>query len=72
MGFVAVTTGAKLDAQSRDLTEARVAIDSIRALVPVIDGVVPPDVTRDLSQLVTNLQLAYASAADEQGAGTDS
>jgi hypothetical protein len=56
---------AKLDAQSRDLTEARVAIDAIRALVPVLDGVAPPDVTRDLQQLVTNLQLAFASAADE-------
>ena len=56
---------AKLDAQSRDLTEARVAIDAVRALVPVLEGVVPPDVTRDLQQLVTNLQLAFASAADE-------
>jgi hypothetical protein len=56
---------AKLDAQSRDLTEARVAIDAIRALVPVLDGVAPAEVTRDLQQLVTNLQLAFASAADE-------
>ena len=56
---------AKLDAQSRDLIEARVAIDAIRALVPVLDGVAPPEVTRDLQQLVTNLQLAFASAADE-------
>jgi hypothetical protein len=55
---------AKLDPELRDLTEARVAIDAIRALVPVLDGVAPADVTRDLQQLVTNLQLAYASAAD--------
>ncbi len=60
---------AKLDAQSRDLTEGRVAIDAIRALVPVLDGVVPPEVTRDLQQLVTNLQLAFASAADEGASG---
>jgi hypothetical protein len=56
---------AKLDAQSRDLTEARVAIDAIRALVPVLDGVAPPELMRDLQQLVSNLQLAFASAADE-------
>jgi hypothetical protein len=56
---------AKLDKDLRDLTEARVAIDAIRALVPVLEGVAPADVTRDLQQLVTNLQLAYASAADE-------
>ena len=56
---------AKLDPELRDLTEARVAIDAIRALVPVLEGVAPPEVSRDLQQLVTNLQLAYASAADE-------
>jgi hypothetical protein len=56
---------AKLDPASRDLVEARVAIDAIRALLPVIEGVVPADVTRDLQQLVTNLQLAYAGAAGE-------
>jgi Domain of unknown function (DUF1844) len=56
---------AKLEPASRDLTEARVAIDAIRALLPVIDGIVPADVTRDLQQLVTNLQLAYAGAADD-------
>ena len=60
---------AKLDAESRDLTEARVAIDAIRALVPVLDGVAPPELTRDLQQLVTNLQLAFASAADESAPG---
>lgn len=58
----------KLDAQSRDLTEARVAIDAIRALVPVLEGVVPAEVTRDLQQLCMNLQLAFASAADESAA----
>ena len=55
---------AKLDPELRDLTEARVAIDAIRALVPVLDGVAPADVTRDLQQLVSNLQLAYAGAVD--------
>ena len=56
---------AKLDPELRDLTEARIAIDAIRALVPVLEPVAPPELTRDLQQLVTNLQLAYASAADE-------
>ena len=36
---------AKLDPELRDLTEARVAIDAIRALVPVLEGVAPPEVT---------------------------
>jgi hypothetical protein len=55
---------AQMVKELRDLTEARVAIDAIRALVPVLDGVAPPEVTRDLQQLVTNLQLAYAGAVD--------
>jgi hypothetical protein len=60
---------AKLDKELRDLTEARVAIDAIRALVPVLEGGAPADVSRDLQQLVTNLQLAYATAADEAPGG---
>jgi hypothetical protein len=56
---------AKLDPAARDVVEARVAIDAIRALLPVIADTVPADVTRDLQQLVTNLQLAYAAAVDE-------
>jgi hypothetical protein len=59
---------AKLDPELRDLTEARVAIDAIRALVPVLDGVAAADVTRDLQQLVSNLQLAYAAAVDAASA----
>jgi hypothetical protein len=69
MPTLAQVAWAKLDAQSRDLTEARVAIDAIRALVPVLDGVASAEVTRDLQQLVTNLQLAFASAADESAGG---
>lgn len=55
----------KLDPESRDMEEARVAIDAIRALLPVIEGSLDPDAKRDLGQLVTNLQLAYASAVDD-------
>ena len=66
---------AKLDPAALDLAEARVAIDAIRALLSVIEGAVPPDVTRDLQQLVANLQLAYAGAADQapppESAGDD-
>jgi hypothetical protein len=55
---------AKLDPAARDLPEARVAVDAIRALLPVIEDAIPAEVTRDLQQLVTNLQLAYAGAVD--------
>ena len=54
---------AKLEETSRDLEQARVAIDAIRALLPLIEPHIPEELTRDLGQMVTNLQLAYASAA---------
>jgi hypothetical protein len=54
---------AKLAPDTRDLEQARIAIEALRALVPVLEGVVSADVTRDLNQVVANLQLAYASAA---------
>ena len=59
---------AKLDPASRDLAQARLAIEGMRALVGVLEGAVPDDAIRDLRQVVGNLQLAYATAAGEQQA----
>ena len=56
---------AKLDPAGRDLEQAKLAIDSLTALVPVLEGSVPEDVLRDFSQVTANLQLAYAKAVEE-------
>jgi hypothetical protein len=53
----------KLSEDDRDLDQAKLAIDSLRALLPVLEGVVPDDVMRDFRQVTSNLQLAYADAA---------
>jgi hypothetical protein len=53
----------KLGEEGRDLEQARLAIDSLRALVPALEGAVPAEVIRDFNQMVANLQLAYAKAA---------
>ena len=58
---------AKLDPAGRDLEQAKLAIESLRALVPVLEGSVPEDVVRDFNQVTANLQLAYAKAAEEPG-----
>jgi hypothetical protein len=56
----------RLSAQARDLEQARLAIESLRALEPVLrDGGVDEAVLRDLEQARTNLQLAYAKAVSE-------
>jgi hypothetical protein len=56
---------AKLEPGHRDLEQARQAIESLKALTPVLEGAVPEQTTKDFQQLVANLQLAYASAAKE-------
>jgi len=53
----------KLSDEDRDLDQARLAIEALRALVPVLDGSVPEDVVRDFRQVTSNLQLAYGEAA---------
>jgi hypothetical protein len=55
----------KLERETRDLDQARLAVESLRALVPVLDGFVPDDAVRDFNQMVANLQLAYAKAVAE-------
>lgn len=49
----------KLAPETRDLDDARLAIDTLRALVDLV----PHDQRADIQQVVTNLQLAYADAA---------
>jgi predicted nucleic acid-binding protein len=53
----------KLSDEDRDLDQARLAIEALRALVPVLEGTVGDDVLRDFKQVTSNLQLAYADAA---------
>jgi biotin carboxylase len=56
----------RVSAEARDLAQARLAIESLRALEPVLrEGGVEEALVRDLEQARTNLQLAYAKAASE-------
>ncbi|MBW8741380.1 MAG: hypothetical protein ACJ747_00870 [Gaiellaceae bacterium] len=52
----------RLSAEDRDVEQARLAIESLRAVLPVLEGSVPEDVIRDFRQVTANLQLAYADA----------
>jgi hypothetical protein len=49
----------------RDLEQSRLAIETMRALTPVLEQVVPPELIRDFGSSVASLQLAYAKAAAE-------
>jgi hypothetical protein len=49
----------KLAPETRDLADAQLAIDALRALLPLL-----PEAERgSIQQVVSNLQLAYADAA---------
>ena len=52
----------RLSEEHRDLDQVRLAIEALRALVPVLSGSLPPELLRDFEQVTANLQLAYASA----------
>jgi predicted nucleic acid-binding protein len=52
----------KLSEEDRDLDQARLAIEALRALLPVLQGSASDDVLRDFKQVTANLQLAYADA----------
>ena len=62
----------RVSADARDLGEVKLAIESLRALEPVLrEAGVDEAVVRDLEQARTNLQLAYASAVAEESPGGD-
>ena len=50
----------RLSEEDRDLDQARLAIEALRAVVPLLKGTVPEQVSKDFEQMVANMQLAYA------------
>ena len=57
----------KLSDEDRDLDQARLSIEALSALLPVLEGAVGEDVIRDFKQVTANLQLAYADAVKGDG-----
>jgi hypothetical protein len=53
----------------RDLQQAKLAIDTMTALTPVLENVVPEELLQDFTQSVASLQLAYAKAVGERADG---
>ena len=53
----------RLSDESRDLDQARLAIEALRALLPVLEEAAGEELVRDFKQVTANLQLAYADAA---------
>jgi hypothetical protein len=56
----------RLTPEGRDLEQARLGIEALRVLVPVLEGSVPEEALRDFQQVLANLQLAYGAAVAEE------
>jgi predicted nucleic acid-binding protein len=61
----------KLAGEERDLAQARLAIETLRALVPVLESELGEEAVRDFKQVTANLQLAYADAAKSSSEGQE-
>jgi len=59
----------KLGANERD--QARLAIDALAALLPLLEGHADEQLLRDLKQLLANLRLAFVSGGDAADAAPD-
>ena len=52
----------RISEEERDLDQARLAIEALRALLQVLEGSAAEELIRDFKQVTANLQLAYADA----------
>ena len=59
-------------AEDRDLDQARLAIESMDALTPVLERFVDDQLIKDFRASVSSLKLAYAQAASDESAGAES
>ena len=62
---------SRLGSENRDLEQAQLAIEAMRALVPVLEGSVGAEVVSDFNQVTANMQLAYAKAVSDSGGASD-
>ena len=56
-------------AGERDLEQTSLAIETMSALVPVLEEILPEDLVDGFEEQVANLQLAYAKAVKESRGG---
>lgn len=49
----------------RDLDQSRLAIETLRAVTPVLEQVVPAELAQQFQESVASLQLAYAKAVSQ-------
>jgi hypothetical protein len=53
--------------EERDLPQTALAIETMKALVPVLEDFLPQELVASFEDQIANLQLAYAKAVKESG-----
>ena len=56
----------------RDLGQTALAIETMQALIPVLEDFLPEELVKGFEDQIANLQLAYAKAAQEPTGDADS
>ena len=56
----------RVSGEAKDLEQVKLAIESLKALVPVLEGSIPEEALRDFQQVLANMRLAYATAVSEE------
>jgi hypothetical protein len=57
--------------EQRELAQAKVAVDAVAAILPVLEGQVDASLLRDFQRALANLQVTYATAASTASAPPD-
>ena len=57
--------------EERDLAQSALAIETMKALVPVVEEFLPDELVDGFEEQIANLQLAYAKAVQEAGGDAD-
>ena len=57
--------------EERDLAQSALAIETMTALVPVVEGFLAEELVDGFEEQISNLQLAYAKAVKEAGGDAD-
>ncbi len=62
IGTISSLAWGRISGEGKDLAQAQLAIDALRALIPVVAPTLSEQAGRDLNAVVSSLQLSYVKA----------
>ena len=68
IGTISSLAWGRISGEGKDLAQAQLAIDALRALIPVVAPRLSEQAGRDLNAVVSSLQLAYVKGLGDAAA----